>query len=82
MNTFLYCMYVIITYTSVLRAAGSELFMHINQQIVPPTDEHMVYEIIVRTICMHTVQVAIYIIILYTPTDTTFTHTNQTWHTQ
>ena len=61
--------------------SGSELFMHINQQNVPPTDEHLVYEIIVCTICMHTEQVAIYIIILYTPTDTTYTHTNHTWHT-
>ena len=70
---FLYCMYVIITYTSVLRATGSELFMDINQQNIPPTGSHLVYKIIVRTICMHTVLVAIYIIILYTSTNMSYT---------
>ena len=69
-------MYVITTYTSVLRATGSELFMDINQQNVPPTDSHLVYKTIVCTICMHTVLVTIYIIIFYTSTHTrTHTHT-------
>ena len=73
---FLYCMYVITTYTSVLRATGSEMFMDINQQNVPPTDSHLVYKIIVCTICMHTVLVTIYIIIFYTSTHTQYRSTH------
>ena len=76
MNMFLYCKYVITTYTSVLRATGSELFMDINQQNVPPTDSHLVYKIIVCTICMHTVLVTIYIIIFYTSTHTQYRNTH------
>ena len=74
-------MYVIITHTSVLRATGSELFMDINEQNVPPTDSHLVYKIIVRTICMHTVLVAIYIIIFYTSTNMSYTYKSHMPHT-
>ena len=74
-NEYVFILYVChyYLYFCILKATGSELFMDINQQNVPPTDEHLVYEIIVCTICMHTMLVAMYIIILYTSTNTTYT---------